>query len=101
MRERISSKYEDAVIQAAQAGVSVDEIAGRLGLSVAEFSRYTGLGIIKIRVAEATGDNGVSEVVVELGNKVLIAVCPPDPAPVKYEIRFLRGKRSSERVTGH
>jgi len=95
MRERISPNYEDAVIQAAQAGVSV-EMAGRLGLSVAEFSRYTGLGIIKISVSEATDDNGVSEVVVQLGNKVLIAVCPPDPALVEYEIRFLRGKRSSE-----
>ncbi|MGA1834521.1 hypothetical protein [Rhizobium wenxiniae] len=81
--------------------MSVDEMAGRLGLSVAEFSRYSGLGIIKIKVTEATGDNGVSEVVVQLGNKVMIAVCPPDPAPVEYEIRFLRGKRSSERVTGH
>lgn len=96
-----SSNYDDAVIRAAQAGVSVDEMAGRLGLSVAEFSRYAGLGIIKIRVAEATVDNGVSEVVVQLGNKVLIAVSPLDPASVEYEIRFLRGKRSSERVTGH
>ncbi len=25
----------------------------------------------------------------------------PDPASIEYEIRFLRGKRSSERVTGH
>lgn len=100
MRERLSSKCEDAVIQAAQAGVSVDEMAGGLGLSVAEFSRYTGLGIIKIRVAEATGDNGVSEVAVQLGNKVLIALCRPGPASVEYEIRFLRGKLSSERMTG-
>lgn len=76
--------------------MSVDEMSRRLGLSVPEFSRYTGLGIIKISVAEATEDNGVSEVVVQHGNKVLIAVCPPDPASVEYEIRFLRGKRSSE-----
>jgi hypothetical protein len=69
MRQRLSSIYEDAVIQAAQAGVSVEEMAGRLGLSVEEFSRYTGLGIIKIRVAEATEDNGASEVVVQLGIK--------------------------------
>lgn len=101
MRQRLSSIYEDAVIQAAQAGVSVEEMAGRLGLSVEEFSRYTGLGIIKIRVAEATEDNGASEVVVQLGNKMLIAVCAPGPASVEYEIRFLRGKRSSERVSGH
>lgn len=79
----------------------VDEMAGRLGLSVAEFLRYAGLGIIKIRVAEATEDNGVLEVVAQLGNKMLIAVCPPDPASIEYEIRFLRGKRSSERMTGH
>jgi hypothetical protein len=101
MRQRLSSIYEDAIIQAAQAGVSVEEMAGRLGLSVEEFSRYTGLRIIKIRVAEATGDNGASEVVVQLGNKMLIAVCPTGPASVEYEIGFLRGKRSSERVTGH
>lgn len=101
MRERLSSKYEDAVIQAAQAGVSVDEMFGRPGLSVPEFSQYAGLGIIKIRVVEATRDNGVSEVVAQLGNKMLIAICPPDPASIEYEIRFLRGKRSSERVTGH
>lgn len=101
MRGRPSSNYDDAVIRAAQAGVSVNEMAGRLGLSVAEFSRYAGLGIIKIRVVEATRDNGVSEVVAQLGNKMLIAICPPDPASIDYEIRFLRGKRSSERMTGH
>lgn len=70
--------------------VYVDDMAGRLGLSVAEFSRYTALGIIKIRVAEVTGDDGVTEVVVQLGNKVLIAVCPADPASIEYESDFSR-----------
>lgn len=96
MRGHPSSSYDDAVIRAAQAGVSVNDMAARLGLTLAEFSRYAGLGIIKIRVAETTGDNGVSEVVALLGNKMLIAICPPDPASIEYEIRFLRGKRSSE-----
>jgi len=71
------------------------------GLDCLPRSSIHRLGIIEIRVAEVTGDDGVSEVAVQLGNKVLIAVCPPDPASIEYEIRFLRGKRSSERVTGH
>lgn len=79
MRGHPSSSYDDAVIRAGQAGVSVNEMAARLGLSVAEFSRYAGLGIIKISVAEAIRDNGVAQ----LGNKMLIAVCPPDPASVE------------------
>lgn len=100
MRKYASSDPDEILARAARLGVSANELAKWLGLSEAEFSRYTALGIVKISIVEVAECNRVSEVIVKFGNKVLTATHQPDGSAIEYKIRFLRGKRSFKQTTG-
>ncbi|PDS54968.1 hypothetical protein CO663_32315 [Rhizobium anhuiense] len=82
----------------ARVPLSDEFVADRLGLSVKEFLRYRGMGLVVVAAEVGTDwDAGEARVSCQMGNRLWQARLR-DGAVTHEETIFLRGKRSTLRV---